>query len=176
MLAPSAGGSHLSWAATQDNGSFRIDNLAPGLYRFQPTSPGPPYYLASIEMNGRDVLGEWVEIAPGTLPVTITYRADGGMVRGTVEECGGATIVLAPQVASLQYAEFVRQARCQQGGRFEITGIRPGDYYAFAFDQPVGMMELSSFVPKWAGQAVRITVRPGEATDASLKVTQRGGY
>jgi 5-hydroxyisourate hydrolase-like protein (transthyretin family) len=176
MLASSAGGSHVSWAVTQNDGSFRIDDMAPGLYRFQPTSPGAPYYLASIEMNGRDVLGEWVEVAPGTLPVTITYRADGGTVRGTVEDCGGATVVLAPQTPALQYSEFVRQTRCQQGGRFEITGMRPGEYYAFAFDQPVGMLDLSSFAAKWVAQAVRVTVRPGEATDASLKVTQRGGY
>jgi hypothetical protein len=176
MLASSVGGSHVSWAVTQKDGSFRIEDLAPGLYRFQPTSPGPPYYLASIEMNGRDVLGEWVEIAPGTLPVTIAYRSDGGTVRGAVEDCGGATVVLAPQAPALQYPEFVRQTKCQQGGHFEITGMRPGEYYAFAFDQPVGMLELSSFATKWVAQAVRVTVRPGEATDASLKVTQRGGY
>ena len=176
MLASNVGGSRVSWAAIQEDGSFRIDNMVQGLYRFQPTSPGPPYYLASIEMNGRDVVGEWVEVAPGTLPVTINYRADGGTVRGTVEDCGGATVVLAPQTPALQYSEFVQQTKCQQGGRFEITGMRPGEYYAFAFDQPVGMMEISSFASKWVSQAVRVTVRPGEASDASLKVTQRGGY
>jgi hypothetical protein len=176
MLASSVGGSRVSWAPTQDDGSFRIENLVQGLYRFQPTSPGAPYYLASIEMNGRDVVGEWVEIAPGTLPVTITYRADGGTVRGAVEDCGTGTVVLAPQVPSLQYSEFVRQTACGQGGRFEITSLRPGEYYAFAFDQPVGTMELTSFAAKWISQAVRVTVRSGEATDASLKITQRGGY
>lgn len=175
-LSPIMGSSFVAVAPTQEDGSFRVPNLAPGLYRFQPTPPGPPYYLASIEMNGRDVVGEWVEIGASPLPVTITYRADGGTVRGTVEDCGGATVVVAPQTATLQYAEFVRQTKCQQGGRFEITGLRPGEYYAFAFDQPVGVMELSTFAAKWVGQAVRVTVRPGEATDASLKVTQRGGY
>ena len=127
-------------------------------------------------MNGRDVLGEWVEITPGTLPVTIAYRADGGTVRGTVEDCGGATVVLAPQVPALQYSEFIRQTPCTQGGRFEITGLRPGEYYAFAFDKPIGMLELSNFARQWVNQAVRVTVRAGEASDASLKVTQRGSY
>jgi uncharacterized GH25 family protein len=176
MLAPREGGSRLSFSAVKADGSFRIENLVPGSYRFQPTSPGAPYYLASIEMNGRDVTGEWVEILPGTLPVTITYRADGGTVRGSVEDCGSATVVLAPRDASLQYAEFIRQERCSQNGRFEITGVRPGEYYAFAFDKGVGMLELSTFVGRSINQAVRVTVRAGEATDASLKVTQREIY
>jgi len=141
-----------------------------------PVSPGPPYYLASIEIAGRDVTGEYVELAPGALPVTITYRADGGTVRGVVGDCGGATIVIAPQNPVLQYGEFIRQTTCRQGGAFEIVGVRPGDYYAFAFDRPPGMLEASSFVGQWMNQAVRITVRPGEATAASLKVTERGSY
>ena len=146
------------------------------MYRFQPTSPGIPYYLASVEMNGRDVTGQYVEITPGTLPVTITYRADGGTVRGTVEDCNGATVVLAPRDAALQYAEFIRQSRCGQGGRFEITALRPGEYYAFAFDKPVGMLEMSTFARQWISRAVRVTVRPGEASDASLKVTERRNF
>ena len=176
MLAQREGGSRMAWGGVDENSNFRIENVVPGVYRFQPTSPGPPYYLASIEMNGRDVTGEWVEILPGTLPVTITYRADGGTVRGAVEDCGNATVVLAPRDAALQYAEFIRQAKCQQNGRFEITSVRPGEYYAFAFDKPVGMLEFSTFVNRSINQALRITVRAGEATDASLKVTEREIY
>jgi hypothetical protein len=176
MLLPREGGSQMPFAGTMDDGRFRIENLVPGVYRFQPTSPGVPYYLASIEMNGRDVTGEWVEITPGTLPVTITYRSDGGTVRGAVEECGSATVVLAPREASLHSAEFIRQVKCGQNGRFEISAVRPGEYYAFAFDKGVGMLEFSTFVGRSINQAVRVTVRAGEATDASLKVTQREIY
>jgi hypothetical protein len=176
LLAPKEGGSRQSWSGVDESGSFRIENMVPGVYRFQPTMPGAPYYLASIEMNGRDVTGEWVEIASGTLPVTITYRADGGIVRGAVEECGGATIVVAPRERSLQYADFIRQTRCSQNGRFEIAALRPGEYYAFAFDKPVGVLEYSTFVNRSINNAVRVTVRAGEATDASLKVTVREIY
>jgi len=176
ILAPREGGYRISVGKTGDDGSFEVGNVAQGIYRFQPTSPGAPYYLASVEMNGHDVTGQYVDITPGTLPVTITYRADGGVVRGTVGDCGGASVVLAPQDPVLQYPEFVRQTKCRQDGRFEFTGVRPGEYYAFAFDRPVGMQEYGSFAGKWINQAVRVTVRPGEASDASLKVTQRGQY
>jgi hypothetical protein len=173
MLAPKEGGSRVPFAGVEEDGSFRIESLAQGVYRFQPISPGAPYYLASVEMNGRDVTGQWVEIAPGTLPVTITYRADGGTVRGTVEDCDGATVVLAPRDAALQYAEFIRSARCGQDGRYEVTAVRPGDYYAWAFDRAPGMLELSSFAGVWTNEAARVTVRAGEASDVPLKVTER---
>jgi hypothetical protein len=175
MLAPREGGDHLSYAMTDVAGRFRIENVPPGTYRFMPISPGPTYYLASVQLGARDVLGQYVELAPG-LPVTITYRSDGGTVRGTVEDCGTATVVLAPQDPSLQYPEFIRRTKCQQNGRYEVTSVRPGEYYAFAFDTPPGVLESSSFTGQWMNQAVRITVRSGEATDASLKVTQRGPF
>jgi hypothetical protein len=173
ILAPKVGGFHLSFSTPSDDGSFRIDNVAPGFYRFQPTSPDAPYYLASIEMGGRDVVGQYVEIAPGTLPVTITYRADGGTLHGTVEDCGGATVVLAPREPVLQYAEFIRQVKCGERGRYEIGAVRPGEYFAFAFDRSVGPLEFGTVAGQWAGQAVRVTVRAGEGTDVPLKVTQR---
>jgi hypothetical protein len=176
MLAPREGGFHLSWGNAGDDGVFHVENVAQGWYRFQPTSPGAQFYLASVEMSGRDVVGEYVEITPGTLPVTITYRTDGGTVRGAVDECNGATVVLAPREAVLQYAEFVRQVKCGTEGRFEIGVVRPGEYYAFAFDRNVSGLELGSFVSKWLNQAVRVTVRAGEVSDVSLKVTQRGAY
>jgi hypothetical protein len=83
-----------------------------------------------IQSGQREVLGQYVEIADELLPVTITYRPDGWTVRGTVEECG--------------YPEFIRRVACRQNGRFEITGIRPGEYYAFAFDREPGMLEADA--------------------------------
>lgn len=176
MLAQKEGGYRMTLGMTRADDTFQIDSVAEGVYRIQPTSPGAPYYLASIESGGRDLTGQWIELTRGTLPVTITYRSDGGTVRGAVEDCGDATVVLAPQDPVLQYFEFVRQTKCGPGGRFELTGLRPGEYYAFAFDKPVGMLEFSSFAGKWVNQAVRVTVRAGEASDASLRVTRRGEY
>ncbi len=173
MLAPKEGGGNVPFAGVQEDGAFRIGKLPQGVYRFQPISPGAPYYLASVGMNGRDVTGQWVEIVPGTLPVTITYRADGGTVRGVVEDCGGATVVLAPRDPALQYAEFIRQQACAPDGRYEIAAVRPGDYYAWAFDRGVGMLEMGSFAGMWVNQAARVTVRAGEATEVTLKVTER---
>jgi hypothetical protein len=127
-------------------------------------------------LGDRDVTEQLVELAPDSLPLTITYSSDGGGVRGAVEDCAGATVVLAPRDAVLQTGDFIRQVKCQAGGRFEITGIRPGEYDAFAFDRAPGIFELRSLAGQSANQAVHITVRAGEITTTALKVTSRQVY
>jgi hypothetical protein len=85
-------------------------------------------------------------------------------------------VVLAPRDTALQSYEFIRQASCQADGRFEISSIRPGEYDAFAFDRAPVFLEVASFAGRYANQAVRVTVRAGEMTTASLKVTPRPAY
>jgi hypothetical protein len=176
MLMVRAGGDHVNHAVADASGNFRIEGIAPGAYTIRPISPGPPFYLDSVQLGTRDVTEQEVELTPDSLPVTITYNSDGGGVRGAVENCGGATVVLAPRDTALQSYEFIRQASCQADGRFEISSIRPGEYDAFAFDRAPVFLEVASFAGRYANQAVRVTVRAGEMTTASLKVTPRPAY
>jgi hypothetical protein len=176
ILLPSEGGDRVPGTVADASGNFRITGVVPGAYTIRPISPGPPFYLASVKLGDRDVTEQLVEIAPDSLPLTITYNSDGGGVRGVVEDCAGATVVLAPRDAALQTAAFIRQAKCQAGGRFDIAGIRPGEYDAFAFDRAPGMFELRSFAGQSANQAVHLTVRAGEITTTALKVTSRPLY
>ena len=123
------------------------------------------------------MLGENVEFSPGSLPITVIYKSDGGTVRGTVEDCAGATVTLAPQETKLLIGEFIQRAACDAAGRFQIGNIRPGEYYAYAFDRAPGMLEYSRLAnPAVANQAVRVTVRAGESSSITLKVTSLNRY
>jgi hypothetical protein len=177
VLAPQEGGDHIPNGATRSGGSFLIDGVIPGAYKITPISPGPSLYLASIQVGSREVLGDFVEITPGMLPITVTYKSNGGTVRGSVEDCGEAVIVLAPQEPRLQTPDFIRRASCQQGGRFELSNLRPGEYYAFAFEQAPGMIELYMYSKQsLVNLAERVTVRAGESSQIALKVIARGAY
>src|SRR5262249_52757821 len=102
----------------------------------------------------------------------VVYRANGGTVRGTVDDCRGASIVLVPQDLAMQQVAFIRRATCDAAGRYEIAQVRPGDYYAFAFDDaPIQPDALTRIVRALVNQAVKVTVRAGEASSADLKVT-----
>ena len=157
MLMVRAGGDRVSHAVADASGNFRIQDVTPGVYTIRPISPGPPFYLDSVQLGTRDVTAQEVELAPDSLPVTITYNSDGGGVRGAVENCGGATVTLAPRDAALQSYEFIRQAKCQADGRFEISSVRPGEYDAFAFDRAPVFLEVASFA---AGTPTRQSASP----------------
>ena len=93
-------------------GEFSMTRVMEGQYRIVPLlgdlSSMYSYYLASIRLD-REVLGERVELSAGSPPVTILYKADGGGVRGTVQDCGSGRVVLVPEwlVRSMLTREFL---------------------------------------------------------------------
>ena len=177
MLAPEGGGSVFYQGHPDDSGAFTIEGVYPGRYTIRPISPGAPDYLASIRLGDREVPpGQLLDIVSGALPLTVTYKSDGGTLRGTVEDCASGTVVVYPRDRDLQLAEFRRTAQCDARGRYEIVAIRPGEYYAFAFDRAPGLEEMFfgfELDQSLINSAVRVTVRPNESTSADLKLTQR---
>jgi hypothetical protein len=168
------GNSDMREGSIDNKGEFSVTRVMEGPYRIVPllgdASSMHSYYLASIRVAMREVLGESVELTAASPPITILYKADGGGVRGTVEDCGSARVLLVPQEPALQgFGDFVRSVACNAGGHFEIANIRPGEYYAYAFEQQPPIQELTDLV----NQAVRVTVRSGELSSVALRVTRR---
>jgi Carboxypeptidase regulatory-like domain len=174
LLAPEPGGPSPS-SVTDVNGDSHVGNVYPGRYLVKALPlAGKAYYLASITLGDRDVLGQMVEINSGSVPVKLFYRSDGGAIRGTVEDCGNATIAIAPEDPALQRADMASTpiAHCTSGNRFEIHNLRPGRYYAFAFDQfEMNRAEFVSSLPALMNKAVTVEVKASETTNVDLKVT-----
>ena len=169
-----AGSQGVSRAVVDPGGGWKIDNVYPGAYRVIAISPGPPHFLETIRIGDRNILGQDVEFYPGSLPVEIGFASKGGAVHGSVEGCGSATVVLAPQDPNLYEPQFVQTARCSGDGRFDIPTLRPGDYYAFAFSRWEGAGELFAMLDQSIlNQAVGVRVVQGQAATVELKVTVR---
>jgi hypothetical protein len=175
FLRPSVAGSEgLSQTTTDSNGNFKIENVYPGQYKVVAVSPGPPYFLNSVRMGNRELLGQYVDLVSGTVPVEIKFESEGGGVRGMVNDCGSATVVLAPQDSALQEPQFVQTTRCGDQGQFQIANVRPGDYYAFAFNQWGGAAELLSGLDQsLINKAVWVRVERGEFGNVALQITAR---
>jgi hypothetical protein len=62
---------------------------------------------------------------------------------------------------------FIRHASCDASGHFEISNMRPGEYYAYAFDQQPPIKDVAELL---GNRAVRVTVRSGEFSGAALRV------
>ncbi|MGA2882375.1 MAG: carboxypeptidase-like regulatory domain-containing protein [Bryobacteraceae bacterium] len=176
ILRPEMGGGRdvpVPVTRTDKNGKSWVEAVYPGRYLVNAlTRLG--YYPASITLGDQDIMGQMVEFSPDSAPLKVVYRSDGGTIRGTVEDCGNATVVVAPENPALQRGDVaaVRYAQCTEGGHFEIRNLRPTKYYAFAFDQP--QMNVASFLsslPSLINQAVSVDVKPNESSSVELKVT-----
>src|SRR4051794_40764531 len=51
------------------------------------------------------------------------------------ERKGRAFVALVPQEEALVNEQFLRQCTADKDGRCEVANLRPGNYYAFAFDR-----------------------------------------
>jgi hypothetical protein len=172
VLGP-VGASSIVQARPDASGAFTANGIYPGAYNVLPVSPGAPFYLASIRLGDRDATDGRIELYSGALPLTVVYKSDGGTVRGTVEHCADATVVLTPQNPDLRRRpEFIRRARCAADGRYELTAVRPGEYYALALhpDDPAFSFLLIDLDQHLVNQASRVSVQPNQATLTDLKV------
>ena len=173
MFYPSAGGDseHVT-ALIEDQGRFAGDGMYPGTYRIEPAYPGPAFYLDSIRLGEREYPDAMVDFSSGAPPLRIVYRSDGGIVRGTVEECRSATVVLVPQPPALRRRDLIRRTGCRANGQYEIRVVRPGEYLAVALDADDRAFDMGGVAPneqQLAG-ARSVTVRPNESTSVDLKV------
>jgi hypothetical protein len=151
-------------------GNFRFPNVYPGNYQIVPMPPPPlPYYLDAVRVGETELSGQEIDLS-SEVPVTVVYKANGGAVRGTVEKCASGPVLLVPQEATKQRIGFLHSAKCDSNDRYGITGVRPGEYYAFAFAGDGPLPELTEDLLK---QASKVTVRAGEASLADLRAISR---
>jgi hypothetical protein len=138
-----------------------LKNVYRGRYRVLPVGYVPGYYVASVWYGDQDVTTQAIEVMSPPLPLKVVYRSGAGRAAGTVDRGEGAWVVLVPQDEALRDPDqFIRTARCGAYGKFTIDSLRPGGYYAFAFDRVrKEMLEDVEFMRKIVAHAVRVEVR-----------------
>ena len=168
MLDLGSGGSGLT-SNNATEGNFTITPVYPGRYSVDaPVSVGP-YYLDSVSLGTAEVMTPTVSlVAP--LPITVVYKTNGGSVRGTVAGCVEGSVWLVPQEASRRVAMH-RFAPCLAEGRYQLTAVRPGEYYALVAGPQFRREWLFGvFEEEDLNRADRVTVRAGETTALDLKI------
>lgn len=155
----------------EQDGSFVLKNVYRGRYRVFPMGYVPGYYVASIWYGGQDVTTQAIEIVNPPSPLKIVYHSGAGRAAGTVERGEGTWVALVPQDEAFRdSSQFLRIVKCGAHGKFEAGSLRPGGYYAFAFDRVRSeMLGDVEFVRKLAAHAVRVDVRHGETVHLELR-------
>jgi hypothetical protein len=156
----------------QEDGSLKIPEVYPGRYRAQLCGVPAGHYLASIFLGDRDVLGQEFTLGPGAPPLRVVFKSDGGTVRGAVDQGEGRAVALIPADESLLDAMFVATTQTGEGGRYEFTNVRPGEYRAVAFDHLGDPDALTDpiFVRSLSSWTTTVRVEKSQAVPLDLKV------
>lgn len=155
----------------EQDGRVAIKDVYPGRYRIHPLGYVSGYYLASVLLGEREVLGQYVDLSESSPPFRIRYEGNAPRVTGRIEKGEGAFVTLIPTDDAFLNDQFVRIQAVGKDGRFEVGTVRPGEYYAFAFDRfDDAALYDPAFVAGIAPRAVRVTVVKGETVTVDLKI------
>jgi protocatechuate 3,4-dioxygenase beta subunit len=129
-------------ATRQLDGSFVLKEVGDGSYSLGVYSKCRECYLKSAKANGVDLLDQGVEVSSGAGPaaIAIVYSSNTGTLTGAVTNkddlrAPGALVVLIPDAGSHQTPEHYKTATTDQYGHFEVRGVPPGHYKAFAWEK-----------------------------------------
>ena len=127
----------------EETGLYRGRGQVTSLVR-RPGQGNPNYYLASVRQGDRDVLTDGLIITDQESNVEILVSALGGVVRGKITDADGhivpnATVAIVPEgdlVKRTDLNDIYRTDQSDIDGIFEIRGVIPGSYRAFAATRP----------------------------------------
>jgi len=126
---------------TRANGTVIVPNVQPGDYLVQVSGLPESGYVKTARSGEKDVLEQFltVQYQNSPAPLDIQLAFDGGQITGTVtnaagQAMGSATITLVPDPMRRHRPDQYRVVTADEGGRFAVGGIPPGEYKVFAWE------------------------------------------
>jgi protocatechuate 3,4-dioxygenase beta subunit len=137
----------------------------PGRYYIVPGfSAG--YYPDAAMLGGRDVMGQAVDLLPGSPSLRVSYKPARASVRGRVDSPASAIFLIPDQIASVA---FGRMAQPKTDGTFEIAGVAPGSYFIAALSgMGFGARLDSAVLAKVVSNGARVRVEQGPVEGIEL--------
>ncbi len=120
--------------AMAEDGTFTIQNIAMGTYKIVAYDGVDQTYLKTVRLNGQDVSDKPLDLsqgAAGELDIVFSYGAP--ELRGTVQSEGTPALGMVV-LARGESRQVVNSAPTEQNGAFRFTGLVPGKYTVYAFE------------------------------------------
>jgi hypothetical protein len=163
-----------------EKGRFAVSNVPAGKYSILLATRDRDVYLKEARCRGQDALANLLTLNAAEVfdDCTLHVARDVGKVIGAVKQddkpAEGMAVVLIPvDMERRKMARHMSMAQTDANGTFEIRGVIPGEYFAFAVasadDAPYYQLE---FADRNRELATRITVKPNELRTAELKVAK----
>ncbi len=181
--------------APGDNGAISLNAVAPGDYRIgiRPFGVGPDgevmatgrqasgglanAYVKSVRLGDADVLTGGLHLhGPTAQSLEIVIGLNGASVDGSASENGrdpaaNVVIVAVPDGANLGRADLYKRTSTDRQGRFAMTGLAPGDYTFYAWDDiERGAWESPEFMKAFEGRGRFVRLREGQNDSLDLSM------
>lgn len=170
-----------SSAAVTPEGKFTLMGVTPGEYVLDVSSIPSGWRLASVSLDGREVVDTSVIVRPNSVPlVEVVFSDRHTSLSGTLQVPAGEAasayvLVIVPADSSLRgpYSRRVRWTRPRTGGMFHVVDLPPGEYVVGAvgdFDQRDLLDQ--GFLADLAKSGARFVIRDGAETIQDLRISR----
>jgi uncharacterized protein (DUF2141 family) len=162
-----------------EDGAFGFRDVEPDVFHVNVGVPGE-LYLKSVSWGTKDVTESGLDLSAGapTADLEIVVSANGGQIDGKVENdksepVDHALVTLVPPGAR-RNRTFFKSARTTPDGHFTVTGVAPGTYKLFAWDEV--NVDAVLYDPDFlrpfetAGQSIQITESARQSANLKLIV------
>jgi Carboxypeptidase regulatory-like domain len=167
-----------SSATAQADGTFVLKEVGDGSYSLRVRSRCQECYLKSANANGVDLLDQGVQVSSGggLASIAIVYSSNSGTATGTVTKkddlpAPGVMVMLVPDASSHQKPDQYKTSPTDQYGHFEIRGVPPGHYQAFAWEKLDGVSyDDPAFLKPLESSAESFDIAANEQKSVQLKM------
>ena len=166
-------------AKMKSDGSFDLKEIPPGTYEVQASlasKAGSDYFVESAMVGTKETAETGLSVNGGTIPLDLTLSAGAGVVEGAVvnekkEQVANAVVVAVPEAKYQKHSSHYYRGSTDQNGRFNIRGIRPGNYALYAWESLDGDDYLDpDFLKRFEGQGSPLKIEKSGRLTATLNV------
>ena len=160
------------------DGSFQWVDVPAGDYYVQIEREGnsnDDWFVRSALSGGHDINESGFAVNGGTMMLDLAVSANGGIVDGVVVDSKGqpvanAVVVAVPEARMRGRMDRYGKTVSDQGGRFSLRGVRPGDYTLFAWENVDGDAYYNpEFLKSYEGQGNALRVGERERKNMQLQ-------
>jgi hypothetical protein len=171
------------FAFVKPDASFQIENVPDGTYLLDVGSNGrgmEDWYTKSILLAGHDVLNSGIPVSDNDLQLDVVLSSKGGSFEGSVKDkdeqpITTSTVVIVPDSARAKRRDLYHTADTDQNGHFSMSGLEPGSYTAYAFDDEQPQIWFSAEAMKrYKDDGVAVTINPAEKAHGELHLVKSG--
>jgi hypothetical protein len=160
------------------DGTFTLSGITPGDYQLR-VNAGAVAYVKSARFGAIDALNPPFHIDVGADQLDIVVSVNSGALDAVVFDdkqnpIPGATVVLVPEPPRRNRGDLYDATGTNSAGRAHLTGIAPGDYRVFAWDDiPADAWQDSDFIRPYESRGKLIHVVEGNSDTVQLDLISR---